>query len=199
MQKGLGLLVLTMALVAGCGDDGDDNANQNGGPGGSGGSTQQDGGNDNDGTATGDEDDGKGVHATGSFNGEAIEITCAPPSDLTVGTQFLFQRPADLFYLWQFRCRTADQSVQIWFDLTDPEAGKTYTASDEQINISLGDPMDVQPNNRTSENLVEMTVTVDAVDVDAASMKGSFSAKWEGGDKYGEIAGTFDVEGWGQE
>lgn len=204
MRTSLGVWFLAMVLLAGCGDDGEDSTNQSGGQGGSGGSGQHDAGSGGDDAGDDGDDgdekpgDGKGVQASGSFNGEPVEITCAPPSDLAVGRQFLYQNPAGLFHLFSFRCRTASEDVQIWFDVSDPEAGETYVQPDagDKFGIQLGNPSDVQPLGRLAENLVEMKVTIDAVDIEKTSMKGSFSAKWEGGEKYGEIAGTFDVEEW---
>lgn len=143
---------------------------------------------------------GSGVHITGSFNGESLQIDCEPPSDLTIGNQFLHQTPAGLFELWQFRCRTEDQELAVWFDLTDPIAGETYEqpAAGDQFNIGLGSPYDIQPLGRLTANLSEMTLSVTEVDPETGRLVGSFRAAWSEDDSndFGELDGTFDVTDW---
>lgn len=135
-----------------------------------------------------------GVYASGTFNGEAFEIECAPPSDYTIGDQFLHQHPANLFWQWAVRCRTDDQNIQLWFDLIDPVPGTTYTqpAAGDGQKVALGDPYDVQPLGYLSTNLEEMSITVEEADNETRKIKASFRAKWsdDGNGKYGEIEGT---------
>lgn len=143
---------------------------------------------------------GNGVHITGSFNGESLQIDCEPPTDLTIGTQFLYQTPGDLFELWQFRCRNEEGDIQVWFDLSDPIAGENYEQpmAGDKFSVSLGNINDIQPLGRLTPNLTEMTLSISQVDSATQSLSGSFRAAWseDDADDFGEIEGSFDVTGW---
>lgn len=180
-------------------------SSETGGAGGSGGAAGEGGGAGGDDAASSTgagagTPAGPGLHATGEFNGEPVQIDCEPPTDLTVGNQFLYQQPGGLFDLWTVRCRTADGTINLWLDIGNPEAGTTKTQPEagDAFNVALGDPYDIQPINRLAPNLAEMSLTIDEVDTVEPTLVGSFSASWDddGSGKYGFIDGTFDLTGW---
>jgi hypothetical protein len=206
VQATLAIMFATMAMSCGGSDDGGGStggAQAAGGAGGAGGQVTGGaggrGGAGGSGAASGA---GVGVKAMGSYNGTPVSISCAPPSNLRVGTQFAFNAPFPALQLWSFRCRTADQKIQIWFEVNLPEAGKTYEqpSAGDKFNINLGDPLDAMgPPGRMSTNRTKMTLTIMSVDVATKHLAGSFSAAWmdDGKGKYGQIDGTFSVTGWG--
>ena len=113
----------------------------------------------------------------------------------------MYQYPIAYFQFWTARCRTADQSIQLWLDIANPEVGTvtlTGPTADASFDIKVGNPYDISPPGRISANMSEMSLTIDAVDPDTLTLAGSFSASWtdDGSGKYAEITGTFDIVGW---